>query len=553
MAIDGLVVEPDSMRTFIRSGLRNHIQRRGWDSNPRGSFRRPHDFQSCTLSHSVTPPGEARTIARAPSILLAVLLALLVGTPAASAAITYQETLGFAPSDYVYTTAPDDTFWRASGSGSSMTVSHVDEDGNNLGDGFTVSGGYYPLSIGYYGGRVYIVNSGSTYHNIYSWDPSAANVAASAIVNDYETSERIGSNQATLRIGGSGSSVLALGQDNKIALLSLANVNQDHPYYPQSIYGWGINDNPGSSPMGMGFEGCVKGNGPPSGGTPPPNCGTYSGRTGESVGHLNYPIDSAVGPDSSIYVLQGVGGNRITQLALPPEGSGLSGYQPLDSFPAGGGGSGTGELDQPSSMVRGPDGNLYVSDNNARISEFNTAGGFIQSFGWGVRDGTNEFQTCSVDTGGCRKGLIYFSRLDINSEGDLYAGTAYSAGVQVFDLGLTGGGGGPAGPAGPTGPTGPAGKVKVTLKASSNKVDKGDKVKLGATLKKCDMLPGASILIEEKDGRDWDKVGKAKSVDKKCKSQRKVKVSQKSIYRATALSSAGAVLASSPAVTIKLK
>ena len=426
------------MRAVIRSRLKNQIQRRGWDSNPRGSFHRPHDFQSCTLSHSVTPPGEARTIAGAPLILLAVLLALLAGAPAASAAITHQETLGFGPSNYVYTTAPDDTFWLASANGSAMTVSHVDEDGNNLGDGFTVSGGYNPLSIGYFGGRVYVVSSGFSYHSIYSWDPRAANVAASAVVSDYETGERIGSNQATLRIGGSGSSILALGQDNKIALLSLANVDPSYPYYPQAVLGWGINDNFSGNPMGTGFQECRKGSGPPSGGTPPPNCGTYSGRTGDSVGHLNYPADSAVGPDSSIYVLQGVGGNRITQLALPPEGSGLSGYQPLQSFPAGGGGSGTGDLDQPTSMVMGPDGNLYVSDNNARISEFNTAGGFIQSFGWGVRDGTNEFQTCSVDTGGCRKGLIYFTRLDINSEGDLYAGTAYSAGVEVFDLGPDG-------------------------------------------------------------------------------------------------------------------
>jgi hypothetical protein len=31
-------------------------KRRGWDSNPRGSLTRPHDFQSCTLSRSVTSP-----------------------------------------------------------------------------------------------------------------------------------------------------------------------------------------------------------------------------------------------------------------------------------------------------------------------------------------------------------------------------------------------------------------------------------------------------------------------------------------------------------------
>ena len=32
-------------------------ERRGWDSNPRGSLTRPHDFQSCTFSRSVTSPG----------------------------------------------------------------------------------------------------------------------------------------------------------------------------------------------------------------------------------------------------------------------------------------------------------------------------------------------------------------------------------------------------------------------------------------------------------------------------------------------------------------
>ena len=32
-------------------------KRRGWDSNPRGGVTRPHDFQSRTLSHSVTSPS----------------------------------------------------------------------------------------------------------------------------------------------------------------------------------------------------------------------------------------------------------------------------------------------------------------------------------------------------------------------------------------------------------------------------------------------------------------------------------------------------------------
>ena len=40
-----------------------HPGRRGWDSNPRGSLTRPHDFQSCTLSRSVTSPGDPPALA----------------------------------------------------------------------------------------------------------------------------------------------------------------------------------------------------------------------------------------------------------------------------------------------------------------------------------------------------------------------------------------------------------------------------------------------------------------------------------------------------------
>jgi hypothetical protein len=47
-----LTTEPNSPATTLPT---NHIERTGWDSNPRGLLT-PHDFQSCSLSRSDTGP-----------------------------------------------------------------------------------------------------------------------------------------------------------------------------------------------------------------------------------------------------------------------------------------------------------------------------------------------------------------------------------------------------------------------------------------------------------------------------------------------------------------
>ena len=46
---------PNCRRLRVRA--RPLCERRGWDSNPRGGLTRPRDFQSRTLSRSVTSPG----------------------------------------------------------------------------------------------------------------------------------------------------------------------------------------------------------------------------------------------------------------------------------------------------------------------------------------------------------------------------------------------------------------------------------------------------------------------------------------------------------------
>ncbi len=59
-------------------------------------------------------------------------------------------------------------------------------------------------------------------------------------------------------------------------------------------------------------------------------------------------------------------------------------------------GSGAGELSAPRGIAGDPDtGHVYISDvNNARISEYTAWGSFVKAWGWGVRDGAEELQTC---------------------------------------------------------------------------------------------------------------------------------------------------------------
>ncbi len=50
-------------------------------------------------------------------------------------------------------------------------------------------------------------------------------------------------------------------------------------------------------------------------------------------------------------------------------------------------------------------GHLFVSDQfNARLVELSAWGDFVKAWGWGVRDGSPELQSCTAETG-CRRGL----------------------------------------------------------------------------------------------------------------------------------------------------
>jgi hypothetical protein len=87
-------------------------------------------------------------------------------------------------------------------------------------------------------------------------------------------------------------------------------------------------------------------------------------------------------------------------------------------------------------------GNVYVADQaNSRVSEFSPWGVFIRAWGWGVRDGAAELQTCTSATK-CQEGLEgsgagEFARgvvgIALDSVGDLFVVDANSHRVQKFD------------------------------------------------------------------------------------------------------------------------
>jgi hypothetical protein len=71
-------------------------------------------------------------------------------------------------------------------------------------------------------------------------------------------------------------------------------------------------------------------------------------------------------------------------------------------------GSGASQLSSPASVAvdnsTGPAArDLYVADTgNARIDQFDSSGNFIRAWGWGVADGTEVFETCTLS---CQKGI----------------------------------------------------------------------------------------------------------------------------------------------------
>lgn len=486
------------------------------------------------------------------AIAATALVAVIALAGVAQAAFTATPTRTFPIGSFQfggYAPGFDGTFWRVSGSSSTNTgtVSHIDDEGTDLGDTFGIS--YLPLGIGYYNERVLIPVSSSTPAGLVSYN---VNTGANVISADSETGQRIGSNQKYIRTYPSGLVTLGLGQNNKVATLNAGDLSTEHPFYPQTWHGIGINT--AYNAAGNNFETCSLGSGGIVVGTPDPNCGKGLAAYGPNHDGFNYATEVAAGV-AGFYVAE-LFSDRVSHLDTVSAPGGK-----ID-FRFGGTGTGASQLSRPNSVIVQPGtNNVFVSEEgNRRISVFNSAGGFIAAFGYGVLDGTNAMQVCGIEIGPCRAGTAYqtnprsfFGRLDFGPDGELFAHLPLTGEMQVFGVaGGTGGGGG-AGVGPPTpGPT-PRVIQKIRIGASPLKVAKGKRTTLTATINGGSAC-GARLALFQVKRKGWDDLGKAVRPGKKCKATKRVKVSAKSRFRALLVDASNKkTLAQSPTVTVNLK
>jgi sugar lactone lactonase YvrE/phosphodiesterase/alkaline phosphatase D-like protein len=101
-------------------------------------------------------------------------------------------------------------------------------------------------------------------------------------------------------------------------------------------------------------------------------------------------------------------------------------------------GSGNGQLDEPTGDALDSEGNVWVADSaNDRVEEFSSTGTFVKAFGWGVKDGKAEAETC---TAGCKAGIAgsgngQFSGpagIAIAPKGEIWVSDALNSRVEEF-------------------------------------------------------------------------------------------------------------------------
>jgi hypothetical protein len=145
----------------------------------------------------------------------------------------------------LYSPGFDGTLWTVADGGESGVVGHYDDEGNDLGDGFTFPyNNFFPLDSGYYGGRVHITLGSGFGSKMIGVSVSGAH---EYIGSDPETDSRMGGNQKPLRVTSGGGAYLGFGQNNKVGILNLNDATKTHPWYPQTFFGSGINTNGGKA------------------------------------------------------------------------------------------------------------------------------------------------------------------------------------------------------------------------------------------------------------------------------------------------------------------
>jgi tripartite motif-containing protein 71 len=149
---------------------------------------------------------------------------------------------------------------------------------------------------------------------------------------------------------------------------------------------------------------------------PPVYSGSF-GSEGASKGQLAQPTGIAVDAEGNTWVADDAN-NRVQKFS--PTGTALAVY--------GSKGTGVDDFEAPSAIaINATTGNVYVADmGNKRIDELSSSGAFVQAFGWGVRTGAAELQTCTTS---CKAGISGASKegqfdepagIAVGEEGDVW-------------------------------------------------------------------------------------------------------------------------------------
>jgi NHL repeat len=167
------------------------------------------------------------------------------------------------------------------------------------------------------------------------------------------------------------------------------------------MFGWGVNDGTAE------FQICSSTDTP-----------CQEGIQGGGAGQFNIPQGIAVDGMKNIYVLDrsnnriqvfDSAGNFLFMFGWGVD-TGAAEFQICSTADtpcqAGTFGSEAGQFALPLGIAVDGMKNIYVADsNNQRIQVFDSAGNFLFMFGWGVNDGTAEFQICSTADTPCQEGL----------------------------------------------------------------------------------------------------------------------------------------------------
>lgn len=459
-------------------------------------------------------------------LLAALSISLAATSPAGAVSLDHTITLnsGGVGNDH-YSMAPDGTFWATEGyapGASGGYVKHLDEDGDDLGDGFAIST-YYTPSGGpaFYHGRVYIpTDSGGGSADIQSYVTDGGDTDP-GYVHAGPNGHHIGGG-TTPRVFGGGQMYTARG--GQVASFNGNDtIGTNSSFYNWLQIGWGINDSNGA------FETCR------SGFDPDHECGKFNaGAPPHTLGDFAGPEDVALG-NGGFYVAEYQ--NQWVSFVAIETVNGHTDITPAFAF-------GQNVLTSPLSMVRTSGdggGDLYVSDYGTRsIAEFNSGGDYLKSLGFGVHTGdAGKLETCGPGIGACKMGAYVPSRLDLSSDGkQLFAHRYGTQQVDVINLGGTT----------------PAQPDKISLGASPLKVKKGDKTRLSATVKPSSKCPARSVLFQQRDGQGWNNLGGKIKAGGDCKATKSVKVKAKTKFRALSIqTSNNATVKTSSTVTVKLK